>query len=289
LSSDLYPYLISRRSIRSYDQRLFESDDKARIELILKNTRALLSENQFKVIFHTKEKGEDLVSVLGAYGRFITPPYYLLPYIIGENQVYLDLGYQAEQIAIQLWSKGIGSCFIGCLSRQEKVRTTFHLPSTAHIAAFLVIGYPGDNLGLETIAKTARSIMGIRSRFPIEEICFSESFDHHFKPDGMWKKIIEAGRMAPSAVNAQPWRFLMVKNDLYLFSVQNNRRYLLLENSHYSFHDCGICMANIDMALHSLGVQGTWKFLDGTLDNNLKCPENYYPLVRLTVGKLENK
>jgi nitroreductase len=288
LDADLYPYLVSRRSIRSYDQRPFESADKARIELTLNNTRALFPENQFNTIFHTKEKGEDLVSVLGAYGRFITPPYYLLPYIIGENQVYVDLGYQAEQIAIQLWSKGIGSCFIGCLSRQEKVRVNFHLPSTAHIAAFLVIGYPGDNLGFETITKTAMSIMGIRSRFPIEEISFLESFDLHFKPNGMWEKIIEAGRMAPSAVNAQPWRFLLIKNELYLFSVQNSRKYLLAENSHYSFHDCGICMANIDMALLSLGVQGKWKFLNGNLDKNLKYPENYYPLVKLTVGKLEN-
>lgn len=289
LDNDLYPFIISRHSIRSYDQRPFETDDRVRVELILKNTQPLFPENEFHVLFQSKEKGEDLVSVLGAYGRFITPPYYLLPYLIGEEQVYVELGYRVEQIAIQLWSRGIGSCFIGCLSRQEKVRKDFQLPDNAHFAAFLVIGYPSEKFGLDKITKKMRSITGIPNRLPVDEICFRESFDQHYKPSGNWQKIIEAGCMAPSAVNAQPWRFLRRNNDLYLFSIQDYRKYLLPENRQYGLHDCGICMANIDMALASMDIRREWWFFNGSIDDDFNYPGNLFPLAKLKIKQLADK
>jgi nitroreductase len=35
-------------------------------------------------------------------------------------------------------------------------------------------------------------------------------------PDDTIKKIIEAGRLAPSAMNSQPWHFIVIKNKLML-------------------------------------------------------------------------
>jgi len=283
VNKDLYPQILSRKSIRGYDQRRFDPEDKARIEVIIKNTQPLIAGNQFQVIFREREKGQDLISVLGAYGRFISPPYYLLPYLIGDKLAYVDLGYRVQQITIQLWSKGIGSCNIGCLSRQAKVRKDFQLPENAMIAAFLVIGYPGENSGIDKISNGAKAILGIRNRLPIQEICFQDTFEKHFEPDGLWRKIIEAGCMAPSAVNAQPWRFLLLNNELHLFSVQDGRKYLLPENRHYALHDCGGCMANMDMTMAAMGYQRDWNFLDGQIDEKLKCPPNLYPLAKLII------
>lgn len=285
MNNNLYHSILSRKSVRSYDQRHFEPADKARIEMILKNTQPLVLDNQFHVLFREKERGQDLVSVLGAYGRFISPPYYLLPYLIGEKLVYVDLGYRVQQITIQLWSKGIGSCNIGCLSRQAKVRSNFQLPENAWMAAFLVIGYPNENLGIDRFTSGVKSMLGIRNRLPITEICFMDSFEKHDEPQGLWKKIIEAGSMAPSAVNAQPWRFLLMKDDLYLFSVQDSRKYFLPENRHYALHDCGMCMANMDMALAVMGYEREWVFLDGQIDENFKYPPNLYPLAKLIIKK----
>lgn len=283
MNKDLYPYILSRKSIRGYDQRHFEPADKARIELILKNIQPLIAEYQFQVIFREREKGQDLISVLGAYGRFISPPYYLLPYLIGNQLAYVDLGYRVQQITIQLWSKGIGSCNIGCLSRQAKVRKDFQLPENAIIAAFLVIGYPAENSGIDKLSNGAKAILGIRNRLPFMEICFQDSFEKHYEPEGLWRKIIEAGCMAPSAVNAQPWRFLLHNNVLYLFSVQNGRKYLLPENHHYALHDCGCCMANIDITLTAKGYEREWILLDGEIDEDLKYPPNLYPLAKLVL------
>jgi nitroreductase len=278
---DIYPYILSRHSVRKYDQRQLNSADQARIKIILNSTRSLIPESQFEIILKSKPKGEDLVEILGAYGRFITPPYYLVPYTIDSKNSLVDLGYHSEQIAIQMWSKGIGSCFIGCLSRQEKVRQLFQLPTKAQIAAFLVFGYPGNGFGIGTITEVTKSIMGIRARKPIEEIFFQDSFNYPAQPAGLWQKIIEAARMAPSAVNDQPWRFLLRKKELYTFTLRNNRKNVLPENQDYCFHDSGLCMANIDLALTSFGQKFEWKLLNGVLDIDTQFPEQLFPLAKL--------
>jgi nitroreductase len=278
---DIYPYILSRRSIRKYDQQQLNTADDARIKIILNTTKSLLSDSKFAVILKSKPKGEDLVEILGAYGRFITPPYYLVPYTRNSKNSLVDLGYHSEQIAIQLWAKGIGSCFIGCLSRQEKVRQLFQLPADAQIAAFLVFGYPGIGFGIGTITDFTKSIMGISARKPVEEIFFQDSFDHPAKPVGFWQKIIEAARMAPSAVNAQPWRFLLRNDELYLFTLRNILKYVLPENQDYCYHDSGLCMANIDLALTSFGQKFEWKLLDGELDFADHLPEQLFPLAKL--------
>jgi nitroreductase len=283
--SEIYPFILSRRSIRSYDQRQLSSADQAQIKIILDNTKSLFPENKFEVILKNKTTGEDLVEILGAYGRFITPPHYLVPHITGSNNALVDLGYQSGQIAVRLWSKGIGTCFIGCLSRQEKVRQLFQLPADAQIAAFLVFGYPGAGFGIEAITKFTKALMGIRGRKPIENIFFQDTFEHAAKPEGLWEKIIDAARFAPSAINAQPWQFLLRNEELYLFTLRNNRKYILPENQGYCFHDSGLCMANIDLALSSFGLHSVWQFLNGEMDTDIGCPEKYFPLVKLMVKK----
>jgi nitroreductase len=288
-NSDIYPFILSRRSIRKYDQRQMSPADLARIKIILDNTKSLIPDNKFEVILKNITKGEDLVEILGAYGRFITPPYYLVPYTLASKNSIVDLGYHSEQIAIQLWAKGIGSCFIGCLSRQKKVRELFLLPADAQIAAFLVFGYPGEGFGIGTITEVAKSIMGIRARKPFEEIFFQDSFDHPAKPVGLWQKIIEAARMAPSAINAQPWRFLLRNEELYLFTLQNNRKYVLPENQDYCLHDSGLCMANIDLALTSFDQKFEWKLLNGKLDFETHFPEQLFPLAKLIIKNKEDK
>jgi hypothetical protein len=157
------------------------------------------------------------------------------------------------------------------------------LPENALVAAFLVIGYPSENSGIDKLTSGVKSILGIHNRLPITEICFLDSFERYYEPEGLWKKIIEAGCMAPSAVNAQPWRFLLLNNELYLFSVQDNRMYLLPENRHYAMHDCGMCMANMDMTMTAMGYVREWIFLDGQIDEKLNYPPNLVPLAKLII------
>ena len=71
------------------------------------------------------------------------------------------------------------------------------------------------------------------------------------------KTALEAARIAPSAVNRQPWHF-SVEPDSITVSVGNPTRQLGISKR----LDCGIAMLHIEVAALESGVQGRWEFLE---------------------------
>ena len=283
--TELYSFILSRHSIRAFKPQPLNLEDQDRVKKILTTIIPLIPENEFIVISKNHSKEEDLVETLGAYGRFIIPPHYLIPYILGSQFPLVDLGYRIEQIAVHLWEMGIGCCYIGCLSREEKVRKLFELPAFSRIGAFLVYGYPGSSSGLQKITNTIKTLKRNANRKPINELFFRDDFDHPGNPPDSLVKILEAARMAPSAVNAQPWRFILHGERLYLFVTRNNRKYFLPENENYCFFDAGICMSNISLAMASLGIQGKWDLLDQNDSSIPDHPMNLDPVARLMINE----
>jgi hypothetical protein len=69
---------------------------------------------------------------------------------------------------------------------------------------------------------------------------------------------LEAARLAPSAVNRQPWRF----------HVEPGSVTVSVDNDHLTFGiskrlDCGIAMLHIEAAALDCGAQGEWELLSG--------------------------
>ena len=67
---------------------------------------------------------------------------------------------------------------------------------------------------------------------------------------------MEAARLAPSAVNRQPWRFYMEPNGITV-SVDSS----LVEWGISKRLDCGIAMLHIEVAALDCGVKGKWELL----------------------------
>lgn len=61
---------------------------------------------------------------------------------------------------------------------------------------------------------------------PVEKVIFERRSIRAFKkeplPDSMIQRILEAGRFAPSAGNAQPWKFIVVKSPEILAEMEND-------------------------------------------------------------------
>ncbi len=110
------------------------------------------------------------------------------------------------------------------------------------------------------------------------------------------KKIIDAGRYAPSGLNLQPWRFVVVQNKVMLkklsgyaqpilvknlegrkdtgavnflkrlqdknFNLFYNAPVLILvigsKNNALTDYDCSMCAENMMLAAHSLGIGSCW-------------------------------
>ncbi len=90
----------------------------------------------------------------------------------------------------------------------------------------------------------------------VERIFFRDTFDTPAAPHPELEPFIEAARNAPSAVNAQPWRFLWHGEQLHLFVKRNNPKYGNGASTQYKLFDGGICMGNVTLALEALSTGG---------------------------------
>ncbi len=283
----LYQAILDRRSVRRYTPERLSPSVLAQVEkLATQQARPLLPENRFQVLLRDVQPGEDLVELLGGYGRLVAPPHYLVPSLQGERAPLVDLGYRVEQIAVRLTAMGLGSCYIASLHRQDLVRARFDLPPTAIVGAFLIFGQPATSLIGRAVNYLIRTTVRATNKLPAERIFFQDTFDTPATPPEAIAPLIEAARHAPSAANAQPWRFLWRDGRLGLFLQTDKRVYGYVSEDGglrpYRY-DGGICMANVALALEALDREGRWHLADETSDLSLwqGHPPNLQPLAVL--------
>jgi nitroreductase len=279
---ELHQAILQRRSVRRYDSDPLDPGTTALVEEVVSRVRPLVPANRFHVLRREVSEQEDLVTTLGAYGRIVSPPQYLVPAMVGESHPLVDLGYRVEQIAVRIAALGLGSCFVGSLGREPYVRERFELPEHARIAAFLIFGRPSVTLGGRTVNAAMRRASGATDKLPAERIFFDGDFDSPVPPPEPLATLIEAARSAPSAADAQPWRFLWSEGRLHLFVKRRNLRYGGGIRSEYRLHDAGACMANVSLALEALDRSGEWILHDPSAPYSIPPhPSSLQPIATL--------
>ena len=279
----LYQSLLQRRSIRRYNAKHLDQADLDKVNDSINAIHPFLSHINVNIQLLNTGQELDLVKLVGAYGHLVTPPHALLPTSPDEPFALVEQGYRMQQIVIHLYEQGIGSCYLGSLGRQSQIQSRFGLPNSNITGALLALGYPAQSSPGRTFNTLFRTAIGSNKRLPLEDIFFSGSFDNRTTPPEHLQPLIQAARFAPSAVNAQPWRFLLLDNTLYLFVTRKNKKYGI-SGQNYALFDGGICMANITLAMHALGINGRWQPLEETDADTLACPQNLKPLAKQTLN-----
>jgi nitroreductase len=112
-------------------------------------------------------------------------------------------------------------------------------------------------------------------------------------PKDYIEKIIDAGRLAATASNIQPWEFIVVndkdlKNDLYKI-IKNNAPFLkdapcaivvVSKDVKHFVEDCSAATQNMLIAATALGLGSCWiagylKEYENDIKNLLNVPQNY--------------
>lgn len=282
---DVFQAILNRHSVRRYRATPLNKTALSQIDDIVAQAQPLVSRNRFMIMRRDVMTGEDLIAAMGGYGRILSPPHFLLPYIVGENHPLIDLGYRMEQIAIHMVQLGISLCFIGSLGRESDVRIRFRLLRNAQIAAFLIFGYPAETLADRTINAALRRRQHANIKLAADRIFFIDTFDEPQTPPKSIVRLIEAGRLAPSANNTQPWRFLWKNQQLHLYVRENNPRYGKQTHlQQYRFFDAGTCMANITLAMNAAGMKGKWELVSDDSRLIHHPSQALLPIARLTLN-----
>ncbi len=223
---NLYEAVWARKSIRRYKMKPF-SQDKLDLVLRFANSLPMMFPDlqvEFKILDCTKKnQSNKYFNKMKLFN--VKAPYYLIIYSTKNNGYYINAGYLMQQISIYLASKDIGSCFLG------GVKVSEHLASDSSMDHVLTLAFG------EGKSKIYRNSANIR-RFPEEDIItYKEDVSDSIRT------ILKAGRIAPSSMNNQPWRFVAYKNRIHIFCKKN----LMNSNqlSKLKLIDIGVTLGNM--------------------------------------------
>ncbi len=212
----------------------------------------------------------------------MNPPYFFAPFIIGKKNNLIDLGFRTQQIVLFLWNRGIGSCYIGCAHRQNQVKKLLKFPDGCNIISFVIFGLPDTNQSLRLYQKLALIFTRSKKRFSFEELFLGNPLPKNISKSNIIMKILEAGRLSPSATNAQPWRFEIKDEKFIIYAHQKKVANIFDLEQGYSLHDTGICMSNMSQAAEALGTEIHWNWINSNMDNNsmneINIPAAYFYL-----------
>ena len=171
----LYDAIFHRKSVRKYEQTEL---DESTLESILQKTHELISPLPrcpvaFRILAKQQVKGVNPVK----------SPHYLAVYAEEGPEARVNAAFKLQQMDLWLSMQGFGCCWLGMPNPASDVKKADGLP----FAIMLSFGYPAEEVHRRNISEFKRK--------PLSEITNLYGMDRLFEPV----------RLAPSAINRQPW------------------------------------------------------------------------------------
>lgn len=178
---------------------------------------------------------------IGTYGVIRNAPAWLALITGGSAKSTLCCAMEAEKIVLDMTAAGLGSCWLAGTFKSKDIEKAVKLNEGEKVVAVIPFGIPADHKRFIEVLQ-GRMVRS-RSRKPFEKL-FSLSAD----APQCYNQILEAVRLAPSAVNAQPWRISVDSRGNATFTSATDNAYTML--------DMGIALSHFTLAASSLGVKG---------------------------------
>lgn len=245
-----YKAIRVRRSRRIYDGRplgdgLLDALNRVCAEFTpFPGARAVLVDSNPEAVF----KG-----AVGHYGQIKNAPAYIA--FVGdmrERHVQERVGYLGEGIILEATHLGLATCWVGGFFRPEVAASGVGTAGHERVLAVTPVGFVPDEYSFEE-----RLMSGFgrhHKRRDIRELTTG-------LPSDVWPEwvgaALAAARLAPSAVNRQPWRFDVGERKITV-SVDNEKDTFGISKR----LDCGIAMLHLELGALYHGVSGMWRFLD---------------------------
>lgn len=244
-----YEAIRARKSIRKYDFTPLSQETLNCLEEYTKKAVPLKKEIgvEFKLL-KAWEDGRDL------QGKFrVKAPYYLILSSELRQDYLLNAGYLMEQIVLYLTMHGIGTCYQGALTPNDKLKKKLKYDYVIAIA----FGCPMEELYRKEKHK---------NMLPEETtiICREEC-------GAVTKEILQLALMSPSAMNIQPWRVVAYHNRLHIFSKKEWFYKDVLGD--IRLIDLGIFMATLKLAAEELWVDAHFVWLPQIAAKKMKRNE----------------
>jgi nitroreductase len=265
-----------RTSVRSYDERPVEPDRLEHLLALAKNVEPLTDAPPRVALVSGADQTQHIIShVIGSYGLVLTPPHLLVGVMPRESDVArIDLGYVLEHVVLEATHSGLGTCWITGTYDAQSAGDAVGLTPGEVAAAVIALGYPSERGWRRVHTHTVRRLAGGHKRKPLTELAFTERWGAPWSREGAdpaLVSLLEHARLAPSAANRQPWRFIVQADDIVLALTRPKPI------------DAGIVMAHVALAAEVLGREGRWhvRWRDADLAQECDLPQGATPVAIL--------
>lgn len=196
------------------------------------------------------------IGSLSSYGVIKNPYGYLVGAVQKADRCLVDYGYLFQRILLEATRWGIGTCWLGGTFRPEKVASLFPLQPGEIIPAVSPFGLPAERPSV--IDGLLRWGASSKLRKPWGELFFDEAGNHRKEGDApQFQDPLEAVRLAPSAMNRQPWRVVIERDRAHLFLDTKEDRKSPIR---FAELDLGIALYHFEAVCREEGKKGSWSF-----------------------------
>ena len=147
-------------------------------------------------------------------------------YIIGKmkKEIHAEeaFGYEFEEIILFLKTKGIGTTWMAGTFPREDFEKAIELKEDEIMPSITPIGYKAPKMSFRE--KLMRKGIKADTRKKFNDLFFKNNFETNLDSDDLkkYEDLLELVRIAPSAVNKQPWRLLIMNNNIYFYKKPSN-------------------------------------------------------------------
>ena len=239
-----YESIRRRKSRRRYTNQTPSRDILDRLGRVCQDfcpfpeARAVLVEKTVDNVF----KG-----IHGSYGRITGAPCYLA--FLGDMKsprVQESVGYTGEGLILEATSLGLATCWVGGYFYPEKVGRDFSPEPDERVLAITPVGESTESYSFAE--KIMTGFVRSHRRKNLSELVEG-------RIDQPWMtEALEAARLAPSAVNRQPWRFRIRDGSIDISVDDQLDSYKISKRL-----DCGIAMLHLELGARKAGAAIKWE------------------------------
>lgn len=246
-----------RSSVRSYDPRALSTKEK---DLFYDFIKTLDNPFSVDVNFRLLENNDALKGEkLGTYGVIKGARNFIGASVPDTDLALEALGYSMEHLILYAVALGYGTCWLGGTFDRSAFSHAMNLKEGDLFPVITPLGYPAEKKRL------MESLMrwGAKSdqRKDWNELFFKDNFSTPLtKTDADdFAFALEMTRLAPSAVNKQPWRIVKSQNAYHFYEAKT------LKEGKHSFDiqrvDIGIAACHFGLAAAEKKLKGGFKKL----------------------------
>ena len=257
----------TRKSVRSFDGKMLSAQE---LEKLSNYAETIVNPFGLKVEFKfldAKEHGltSPVVSGTDLYAAAKLPM---------DKNFSAAFGYSFELFVLYAWSLGVGTVWMGGTMNRDAFEKAMEVQSGWSMPCSTPLGYAAKKMSVKE--KLMRKGIKADTRESFEKLFFESGLDTPLTREkaGELEIPLEMVRLAPSAVNKQPWR-VIVCGDTVHFYLKRSKGFMYNEKLDMQMIDMGIALCHFDLAAKNAGLNTAFEQTDPGLDADMEYVASY--------------